>query len=274
MADLYLERIGLARPTIVKRDNDGEIERLESVGLDIASLVDFWKRCFDLNGLLFEKITLHCKSKDFNAMGQRTLATCRSVRELLAEQGVECVIDDEWFKNHQVKNEAEFEAEIERLRADNEALKMWNNAYMEENKKLKSEKHKLKNDLADFDEFARDISKTRIEITGEAIPTCKTLLEYIKKEKRNAVEKFAGKLKEEVVCNLSCKRTAINNTEEMRACMTMARQLLYRINRLLNEDYGFDKPLCASDQFKVEPELIKKYKIDELFKEVFGNDEE
>lgn len=105
MADLYLERIGLAKPTIVERDNNGEIERLESVGLDIASLVAFWRRCFDLNGILFEKITLHCKSKDFNAMGQRTLATCRSVRELLAEQGVECVIDDEWFKNRETKNE-------------------------------------------------------------------------------------------------------------------------------------------------------------------------
>lgn len=55
MADLYLERIGLARPTIVKRDNDGEIERLESVGLDIASLVAFWRRCFDLNGLFSRK---------------------------------------------------------------------------------------------------------------------------------------------------------------------------------------------------------------------------
>lgn len=98
MTDLYLERIGLVNPTIVKRDNNGKIERLESVGLDMASLVAFWRRCFDLNGLLFEKITLHCKSKDFNAMGQRTLATVRSVRELLSEQGVECVIDDEWFK--------------------------------------------------------------------------------------------------------------------------------------------------------------------------------
>lgn len=104
MADLYLERIGLARPTIVLRNNDGEIERLESIGLDIASLVAFWRRCFDLDGLLFEKITLHCKSKDFNAMGQRTLATVRNVRELLAEQGVECVIDDEWFENYKVKN--------------------------------------------------------------------------------------------------------------------------------------------------------------------------
>ena len=107
MADLYLERIGLARPTIVERDNNGKIERLESRGLDMASLVAFWRRCFDLDGLFFEKITLHCKSKDFNAMGGRTLATVRSVRELLAEQGVECVIDDEWFKDREVKNAVE-----------------------------------------------------------------------------------------------------------------------------------------------------------------------
>lgn len=98
MTDLYLRSIGLINPTIVERDNNGKIERLESVGLDMASLVAFWRRCFDLNGILFEKITLHCKSKDFNAMGGRTLATCRSVRELLSEQGVECVVDDEWFK--------------------------------------------------------------------------------------------------------------------------------------------------------------------------------
>lgn len=107
MADLYLERIGLARPTIVERDNNGEIERLESIGLDIASLVAFWRRCFDLDGLLFEKITLHCKSKDFNAMGRRPIPQCLSVRELLAEQGVECVIDNEWFKDREVKNAVE-----------------------------------------------------------------------------------------------------------------------------------------------------------------------
>lgn len=105
MTDLYLESIGLINPTIVKRDNNGKIERLESIGLDMASLVSFWRKCFDLNEHLFEKITLHCKSKDFNAMGGRAMAQCRSVRELLSEQGVECVIDDEWFKNHEVKNE-------------------------------------------------------------------------------------------------------------------------------------------------------------------------
>lgn len=87
-----------------------------------------------MNELLFEKITLHCKSKDFNAMGQRTLATVRSVRELLAEQGVECVIDDEWFKS---KEEDDYEQlqktsceavekknkRIEELQTENEKLK-------------------------------------------------------------------------------------------------------------------------------------------------------
>lgn len=91
--------------------------------------------------------------------------------------------------------QAELKNEIERLKADNEALKMWNEAYTEENEKLKAENHKLENGLVDFDEFARGISKTRIEITGEAIPTCKTLLEYIEKEKRNAVKEFAEKVK-------------------------------------------------------------------------------
>lgn len=100
------------------------------------------------------------------------------------------------YKEGYIKGIEERESEIERLKADNEALKMWNEAYTEENEKLKAENHKLENDLVDFDEFARGISKTRIEITGEAIPTCKTLLEYIEKEKRNAVKEFAEKLKE------------------------------------------------------------------------------
>lgn len=149
MADLYLERIGLINPTIVKRDNNGEIERLESVGLDMASLVAFWRRCFDLNGLLFEKITLHCKSKDFNAMGQRTLATVRNVRELLAEQGVECVIDDEWFKE---KEENDYKQKLiateERYdtltKTSVEALEKKN----ERIKELQTENEKLKATLA------------------------------------------------------------------------------------------------------------------------------
>ena len=149
MTDLYLERIGLINQTIVKRDNNGKIERLESRGLDMASLVAFWRRCFDLNGLLFEKITLHCKTKDFYAMGQRALATCRSVRELLAEQGVECVIDDEWFNG---KEENDYKQRLiateERYdtltRTSVEALEKKN----ERIKELQAENEKLKATLA------------------------------------------------------------------------------------------------------------------------------
>jgi hypothetical protein len=176
--------LGLQNPTIVKRDNNGKIERLESIGLDIAGLVAFWRRCFDLSGLLFEKITLHCKLKDFNAMGQRTLATCCSVRELLAEQGVKCVIDDEWFKNHEVKNEEKLEAEIERVKAeiervkaDNEALTMWDNASAETIQKLSETNKRLASNM-------------------------KSVLEI---EKKNAVKEFAEKLKKQIANTMYCR---------------------------------------------------------------------
>ena len=128
--------------------------------------------------------------------------------------------------------------------------------------------HKEK--CAEFNKLCFDYAKLQVK-NEKFEQNMKNVLEI---EKKNAVKEFAEKVKEEVVCNLSCKGTAINNTEEIKACATMARQLLYLINSLLNEDYGFDKPLCASDQFKVEPELIKKYKIDELFKRFIRNDEE
>lgn len=214
MADLYLERIGLARPTIVERDNNGEIERLESIGLDIASLVAFWRRCFDLGGLLFEKIILHCKSKDFNAIGGRTLATVRSVRELLAEQGVECVIDDEWFKerdkelNARNEKQAELEAEIERLKADNEALKIWNDAYTEENEKLKIYNDKLCQGIywGNGEHFSISIEKA----------------------KQNAVKEFVDKLQKELPCR---DYTFNGNTYSM----ILTSSVKYVIDKLLKE---------------------------------------
>lgn len=181
MADLYLERIGFVNPTIVKRDNNGKIERLESRGLDMASLVAFWRKCFDLDGLLFEKITLHCKSKDFNAMGGRTLATVRSVRELLAEQGVECVIDDEWFKNHQVKNEEAEQADRVLTNACNKFAKRAEN-YENQIKQLRAENKELR--------------KT-ITAKGEEVFlfTGKDLQARIKKERETAVFNFINRIR-------------------------------------------------------------------------------
>lgn len=181
MTDLYLERIGLVNPTIVKRDNNGKIERLESRGLDMASLVAFWRRCFDLNGLLFEKITLHCKSKDFNAMGQRTLATCRSVRELLAEQGVECVIDDEWFKNHQVKNE-----EVE------QANRVLTNACNKFAKRAENYENQIKQLRAENKELRKTITEKGEEVF---LFTEKDLQARIKKERETAVFNFINRIR-------------------------------------------------------------------------------
>lgn len=181
MTDLYLESIGLINPTIVKRDNNGEIERLESVGLDIASLVAFWRRCFDLNGLLFEKITLHCKSKDFNAMGGRAMAQCRSVRELLSEQGVECVIDDEWFKNHEVKNE-----EVE------QADRVLTNACNKFAKRAENYENQIKQLRAENKELRKTITEKGEEVF---LFTEKDLQARIKKERETAVFNFINRIR-------------------------------------------------------------------------------
>lgn len=225
MADLYLERIGLVNPTIVERDNNGKIERLESVGLDMESLVDLWRRCFDLDGLFSEKITLHCKSKDFNAISQRTLATCRNVRELLAEQGVECVIDDEWFKGkeeHDYKQKLIAAEErydtltktsvealkkknerIKELQTEIEILKLQNKKMGEAFDSLDKKYDLLKSELdlaqacheekcAEFSKLCFDYAK--LQVRNEKFErNMKNVLEV---EKKNAVKEFAEKFKE------------------------------------------------------------------------------
>ena len=181
MADLYLESIGFVNPTIVERDNNGKIERLESRGLDMASLVAFWRRCFDLNGLLFEKITLHCKSKDFNAIGRRPIPQCLSVRELLAEQGVECVIDDEWFKNHQVKNE-----EVE------QADRVLTNACNKFAKRAENYENQIKQLRAENKELRKTITEKGEEVF---LFTEKDLQARIKKERETAVFNFINRIR-------------------------------------------------------------------------------
>ena len=215
MTDLYLESIGLINPTIVKRDNNGKIERLESLGLDMVSLVAFWRKCFDLDGLLFEKITLHCKSKDFNAIGRRPIPQCLSVRELLAEQGVECVIDDEWFKGKEendykqklIATEERYDTltktsvealekkneRIKELQAEIEILKLQNKkmgeAFDSLDKKYDSLKLELELAQACHKEKCAEFNKLGNEKFEQNM---KNVLEI---EKKNAVKKFAEKLK-------------------------------------------------------------------------------
>lgn len=193
MTNLYLESIGLLNPTIVKRDNNGKIERLESLGLDMESLVAFWRRCFDLGEHLFEKITLHCKSKDFNAISQRPLETCLSVREVLAKQGVECVVDDEWFKG---KEENDYKQKLiaaeERYdtltKTSVEALEKKNEKLKESQAEIEILKLQNKKLAEAFDSLDKKYDSLKSELELDM----KNVLEI---EKKNAVKEFAQKIK-------------------------------------------------------------------------------
>lgn len=46
-----------------------------------------------------------------------------------------------------------------------------------------------------------------------------------------------------------------------------AKVILYYINRQLNDTFGLNEPLNASNQFLAEPDLVKKYQLDEFWEE-------
>lgn len=212
MTDLYLRKIGLINLTIVERINAaGDIERLESRRLDIASLVAFWKRCFNLNDLLFERITLHCKSKDFNAMSNKaSTAGCRSVIELFKEQGVECIVDDEWFKGKEendykqklIATEERYDAltktSVEALEKRSKRLDELAEEFVELERKYDSLKSDFELAQALYDEKCEEFNKlcsdyTKLQAKNERFEqNIKSVLEI---EKKNAVEEFAKKLK-------------------------------------------------------------------------------
>lgn len=87
MTDILIicEQLGFNRPTIVYHKG----ERLETIGLDIETLVKTWRdKWFDLK---WEWIVLALSERDYNAIKQRPLTSTKSVRELLYEQKVICI---------------------------------------------------------------------------------------------------------------------------------------------------------------------------------------
>lgn len=75
------------------------------------------------------------------------------------------------------------------------------------------------------------------------------------KEKLN---KFATNLKTHILAvMLSSDKTTCDD-------ISNAKVILYYINRQLNDTFGLNEPLNASNQFLAEPDLVKKYHIDEL----------
>ena len=86
--------------------------------------------------------------------------------------------------------------------------------------------------------------------------------EGYKQGSKHTAREFAEIIKTEIFSILKCKNTGFVNKEEIKFCSTMSKQLLYQINKHLNEDYGFNLPLFANYQFLAELELAKQYGID------------
>ena len=161
-------------------------------------------------------------------MGGQALAMCPNVRELLAKQGVECVIDDEWFKGKEEndykqkfitteerydtltktsvealekKNEKfkETQAEIEILKLQNKKLA---EAFDSLDKKYDSLKLELelaqachKEKCAEFNKLCFDYAKLQVK-NEKFEQNMKNVLEI---EKKNAVKEFAEKLKNKML---------------------------------------------------------------------------
>lgn len=73
--------------------------------------------------------------------------------------------------------------------------------------------------------------------------------------RQKTAEEFAQTIKKQIFRNLAWKCTGTVRKNEIDYCTTMAAQMLYTINRILNEHYGCNYPLNACNQFKCEPEL-------------------
>lgn len=81
-----------------------------------------------------------------------------------------------------------------------------------------------------------------------------------------------AKLKEkldEFATNLKTYILAVMLSGDKIPCkdISNAKVILYYINRQLNDTFGLNEPLNASNQFLAEPDLVKKYQLDEFWEE-------
>ena len=81
-----------------------------------------------------------------------------------------------------------------------------------------------------------------------------------------------AKLKEkldEFATNLKTHILAVMLSGDKIPCkdISNAKVILYYINRQLNDTFGLNEPLNAANQFLAEPDLVKKYQLDEFLEE-------
>ena len=81
---LYLRRIGLITPTVVEYGS----QILVTNQLDMEKTCNMWRWYFQLP--FFGNIDLYMTRHDFVVTEQRTLASCKSVKEILLDYGFVC----------------------------------------------------------------------------------------------------------------------------------------------------------------------------------------
>lgn len=94
MIELYLKNIGLNEPTRVAYHNKdfNRVEEITTYRLDIRSLVEIWKVCFNLKPKFQEKIYLYYPQNLRFTFEHKTLFAGKSIKEYFSECGVECVV--------------------------------------------------------------------------------------------------------------------------------------------------------------------------------------
>lgn len=81
---LYLRRIGLVTPTVVEYGN----QILVTNQLDMEKTCNMWRWYFHLPA--FGNIDLYMTRRDFVVTEQKTLASCKSVKEIFWDYGFIC----------------------------------------------------------------------------------------------------------------------------------------------------------------------------------------
>lgn len=81
---LYLRRIGLVTPTVVEYGS----QILVTNQLDMEKTCNMWRWYFHLPA--FGNIDLYMTRRDFVVTEQRTLASCKSVKEIFWDYGFIC----------------------------------------------------------------------------------------------------------------------------------------------------------------------------------------
>lgn len=113
-------------------------------------------------------------------------------------------------------------------------------------------------DGADFVQFLNDAGNIT---DGNPKDLIRKYQDTVLHENNDLLKNFAKNLKAHILAvMLSGDKISYKD-------ISNAKVILYYINRQLNDTFGLNEPLNAANQFLAEPDLVKKYQLDEFLEE-------